>query len=449
MKFGGTSVADEKAMARVAAIVRSRAENLDPESRLIIVTSACAGITDRLVSIADATVRGDYDRAESEADGIASFHRDLASRSRLDDDLGHVLDDEIDAFLGVVRGARLLDESTPRLRDRILASGELLSSLLLCGALRVAGLTAARGRSDEIVRTDASFGRATPDAAATAKAAESRLMPLLDRATAVVLQGFIGGTGADRITTLGRGGSDYSASIIGAAIGAERIEIWTDVDGVLSADPRSIPEARPIGRMSAGEAAVLSRYGAKVIHPETIRPAISASIPVVILNTMHPELGGTTIVDDAEEVGPGFHAVTGRRSVCLLRFRFETTEGAAEWLREIDERIDSETLNLSIAGRSGLIVLDDDDHAIRLRRRIESRDGRASTEPIGLICVTGSRLPEQGRDVARLLSAIESESILLCDLGTSENALFIGVPTDRFDAVLATLHSAIPSSESA
>ena len=276
LKFGGTSVADAAAMQRVAAVV----QHAHHSTRPVVIVSALAGVTDALLAAADAAASGDV---QPQLAALLERHAEIAGRlARPDSSKG------IQAVLGRAH-AELSDllrrvagepERRPALRDEIVSYGERLSAALLTAVLLAADVPARYVDARHCLITDGTHGRATPLLPDTEQRTRAELAPLLDRRLVPVLGGYIGATLEGVTTTLGRGGSDYSAALVGAALAAREIQIWTDVSGVLSADPRVVKGAKPLDSMSYAEAAELSYFGAKVIHPRTVLPAASMTSPI-------------------------------------------------------------------------------------------------------------------------------------------------------------------------
>ena len=299
MKFGGTSVRDAAAMAQMIEIVRGRWEaGREP----VVVLSALAGTTDALIQCAEAAHRGREPEALRLLDeAIIVKHKEAVEGLLEDPTRRQLLLDSLEKHFQEVqtllKGLAILGELTPRSLDAVLAYGERLSTLIATAAMQERGLPAHWFDARELIVTDEQFTQAEPLMAESQARVEERVKPLVG-AKIPVTQGFVGATKDGRTTTLGRGGSDYSAAVLGALLNAEEIEIWTDVDGVMTADPRVVPEARTIKELSYTEAAELSYFGAKVLHPKTIRPAVERGIPLRILNTFNPQAEGTRIVGE-------------------------------------------------------------------------------------------------------------------------------------------------------
>jgi aspartokinase/homoserine dehydrogenase 1 len=304
LKFGGTSVGDAKAIAQVVSIVADQAAG-DPS--LVAVTSAMRGITDLLIDSARAAASGDRSRYRDARLTLLGRHHDAAEALVTDlDALSRLLsdvDERIREFERLCMAVAILGELTDRGLAVISGLGERLMAPILAAAMRSRGLQAQFVDAGELIVTDDNYVSATPQMDTTRAQARQRLLPLLEQGTIPVVTGFVGATAGGVPTLLGRGGSDYSAAILGAALDADEIQIWTDVDGVLTADPRIVPEARPLAEISYGEAAELAYFGAKVLHPKTMLPAIDRSIPISVRNTFNPSFPGTRVVAQAVNGG--------------------------------------------------------------------------------------------------------------------------------------------------
>ena len=318
MKFGGTSVGNGECIARAAEIIAAAAR----EDRVVPVVSAMSGVTNRLVEAARRSEQGDANAGNELADILRQQHlqaiETLIKRQESRERLAKETEQIIDEVRGLCRGSSLLRELTPRTLDAISSIGERLSARLLAGALSELGLESVAVEATEVIVTDSDHGQAEPLMKGTRERASARLIPLLKENKIPVVTGFIGATAAGTLTTLGRGGSDYSATILGAALDATEVVIWTDVDGVLTADPRLVPEARTLREISYNEAAELAYFGAKVLHPKTLRPVAEAGIPVWIRNSFAPERHGTKITSTGHPTARGVKAITAISDVTLI-----------------------------------------------------------------------------------------------------------------------------------
>jgi len=325
MKFGGTSVGTAEAFAQVASIVAAKvAEQAQtPRPGVAVVTSAMRGVTDLLVEAAERAANGDEAFYVDAIDQLRVKHQSVAGQL-IDDGnaraaLGRILEDRLLEFERLCSSIAVLGELTHRGLDVVSGLGERLSAPLLAAVLRAQGTPAEYVDATQIVVTDNIFGGAAPRIAETEKRCRAHLLPLLEQGIVPVITGFIGATEEGVPTTLGRGGSDYSAAIIGAVLDADEIQIWTDVNGVMTADPRIVTNARSLNQLSYEEVAELAYYGAKVLHPKTVTPAIEKKIPLRVLNTFQPDHPGTRIVERNDEAGQGtVKAITSIRGMSLV-----------------------------------------------------------------------------------------------------------------------------------
>ncbi len=319
MKFGGTSVGSVEAMTQVVRIVQ-QARTQWP--RLVVVTSALNGVTNLLLDTAVRSAKGDRSAYLKAAQELQSRHDDLTDALITDPARGAQLKDEIAElvadFSSRCQAMAVLGEATPRALDAVAGMGERMCVRILNAAIDSAGVPSAFLEATELIVTDNQFQSAHPDLAATIVSTRARILPLFNKGQVVVTTGFIGATPEGVPTTLGRGGSDYSAALLGAAIPADEVWIWTDVDGVMTADPRIVPDARTIPELSYREVAELAYYGAKVLHPKTIRPVIEAGIGLRVCNTFNPGNPGTRLVADMPSSNLVVKAVTAIRGLQLI-----------------------------------------------------------------------------------------------------------------------------------
>jgi len=324
MKFGGTSVGSAEAMAQAAAIV---ARERPRWANLVVIVSALSGVTNLLLDSARQALQGDSSGCPQVQANLRQMHAAIAGALIPAQGPRQAILAEIDAlldgFVNLCQAISVLGEASPRALDAIASLGERMSARLMAGALTALGLPAVAVEASRLIVTDDHFQDAHPDFAATARRAIAELQPLFAGGVIPVVTGFIAAAPDGAITTLGRGGSDYSAGILGAVLQADDVWIWTDVDGVMTADPRAVPEARTIPELTYREIAELAYYGAKVLHPKTIRPVIEAGAGLRICNTFNPSHPGTRLVAErALNRGQVVRAVTAIR-----RQRLVTIEG--------------------------------------------------------------------------------------------------------------------------
>jgi len=307
MKFGGTSVGTPESMAQTAAIVKTQRTSTP---RVVAVTSALSGVTDLLLNSATAATRGDLETSQQAVQAIRSKHQailkalveDPAAREKVQGEISMLILD----FSNLCQAIAVLGEATPRALDAVASLGERMAVRVLAAALNNLGVQAEAVEATRLIVTDDHFQSAHPDLEASSDAIRAGLNPLLEAGIVPVVTGFIGATSGGVTTTLGRGGSDYTGALLGAALPADEVWIWTDVNGVMTADPRIVPAASTIDELTYREVSELAYAGAKVLHPKTIRPVIEAGIGLRVLNTFEPENAGTRLVSDLPAQAQGF-----------------------------------------------------------------------------------------------------------------------------------------------
>jgi bifunctional aspartokinase / homoserine dehydrogenase 1 len=318
MKFGGTSVGDASCITRAAKIIVNAAK----EFRCVAVVSAMSGVTNRLIEAANHARAGNAREAAAILESLCKQHEtalgSLVQHEEERQPIRQKLQEVLSEGRRLCEGTALLRELTARTLDAVSSLGERLSAPLVAAAVKGAGAASEAIEASELIVTDAFHGGAEPQMEATREKSQKRLCPLLENGIVPIVTGFIGATAQGQLTTLGRGGSDFSATILGAALDADEVIIWTDVDGVLTADPRLVQKARTIPEVSYREAAELAYFGAKVLHPKTLNPVVQAAIPVWIRNSFAPERLGTKITPKGRSIGGGVKALTAIRDVTLI-----------------------------------------------------------------------------------------------------------------------------------
>ena len=318
MKFGGTSVGDAECIRRAAEIVCEAAK----ETSVVVVVSAMSGVTNRLIAAAQKSASGSRDEVENLPAALLDQHTSAAKILIKDDRVREELVGQLKRIASEVgnlcHGISLLRELTPRAHATVSSIGERLSARLMAATLREMGLNSTALEATEVIITDDQYLQAEPNMQQVRERCAERLRPLINDGVTPVVTGFIGATVDGVLTTLGRGGSDYSATTLGGALEAHEIIIWTDVDGVLTADPRLVPTARLLREISYNEAAELAYFGAKVLHPKTLRPVVDAQIPVLIRNSFAPERPGTRITAVGHPTEHGVRAITSISNVSMI-----------------------------------------------------------------------------------------------------------------------------------
>ena len=413
-KFGGTSVADPEAIRRLIAIVRAARERSGRGPAVVV--SAMSGVTDALLAVAACAGSGALDDALARVTQLRERHltaaRELAPGAR-DEELAHHLNTSFDELAAIVRALAVLREVSPRTLDVVAAIGELLSSRIVAAALTQSGVPAEWVDARRAIVTNDDHTRAAPLMRETNAALRASVRPVIDGGRVPVLGGFVGATAAGHTTTLGRGGSDYSGALVGAGIDANEIQIWTDVDGMLTADPRVIEQPRLVPRLSFDEAAELAYFGAKVLHPSTILPAVERDIPVRILNSRKPDGEGTTITaTGAASHGSMLTALACKRDVTVVDITSSRMLMAYGFLRQVFEVFERFRTAVDVVTTSEVsvsVTVDDRRHLESITEALREF-GEVSIEPeMALLCAVGDRLrnePEIGARVVRVLEEV-------------------------------------------
>jgi len=438
MKFGGTSVQDAAAVARMVGIVEGRL------GRHPVLVISALGVTDHLLSAARAAQQDNLEGALRILDELRRRHQALAGElvgGEALEELRLLLDQDFDALNDLMRGVAALGELSPRSQDYVLGFGECLSSKIVSLALVQAGLKAVLVDAHECIVTDAAHTRATPLWEETDVRLSKAVLPLLQAGKVPLLAGFIGATRDGVPTTLGRGGSDFTAAIVGAALHADRIEIWTDVDGIMTTDPDVCPDAQRIELLSFDEAAELAYFGAKVLHPATLLPAMRKDIPVHVLNSSNPACEGTEILARPDE-GIRVKAITARRGVAVVDV--ETSRWAApEILREICEVFERHQhgLDLLSSSRGSLSLLVTS--TASLPAVAEELKGLAKVRwenHKALVCLVGEQIRRKSEIASRVFGEMSDLDLRLICQGASERNISFLVDESQADESVRRLH---------
>ena len=443
MKFGGTSVQDETAIRNAAEIVRGRL----PHSPVVVV-SAMARVTEALLSIARAAKERRVDEAISGIEALRERH--LATADALlplnESTLAKVRS-EINALLdeleNLVRSVATLGELTSRSQDAIVSFGERLSSLIIAESFRVSGIPAELHDSRSFIITDDSFSKAIPDVSETNRRTREGLITLIKEGRVPVVQGFIGSTLDGATTTIGRGGSDYSAALIGAALEAETIEIWTDVDGLMTADPRTVDDAKRIRVISFAEASELSFFGAKVLHPSTVLPAIELGIPVHIYNTKNPSCEGTRIVKESRSSANLIKSIAFKRGVTIVNVASTRMLLAYGFLKTIFDVFDRHQTSVDVVTTSEVSVsmtLDNTDRLELIKKDLSGIGEVTIEREKAIVCVVGDNLKFKSGVASRLFQAVGNANVNMISQGASEINLTFVIDESQVDAVVRSLH---------
>ena len=443
MKFGGTSVKDAAAFARVAEIVAGE-RNTAP----VVVTSAMAKVTDALLSAFETAKRGDFQAAllllEPHTERYFAVSRELTNE-KSQKDFAHELElskKELGDLL-----ERVSRRSLPlsMLKDAVVSYGEQLSSRLLADVLRAKNLNARHVDARRLIVTDDEYGAATPLWDETERLVQIELQSLIDAGEIPVLGGFIAASHGGETTTLGRGGSDYSAALVGAALRAREIQIWTDVTGVLTCDPRIVPEARTLKTLSYEEAAELAYFGAKVLHPKTIQPAVDFAIPVRVCNSNESEKRGTMILPEAETETGKIKSIAHKTGITILRISSARMLGAYGFMSALFQIFERYRTVIDVISTSEVAVsltLDDTTSLDAIVKELK-RLGDVEIEPNqAVVCVVGEGLRSACGVAAQIFSTLEDINISLISQGASSVNITFVVREEQVKTVIKRLHDA-------
>ncbi len=441
VKFGGTSVGDAAAIERAAGIVTSRAAR-----HPVVVVSALAGVTNALLEIAEQATRGQLIGAIRGVEALRERHleqADLLLPGTVGADVCAELSASFDELASLAEALSVLGHLTPRSLDAIAAMGEQLSSALVVAAFSARGIDAELVDAREVVITDEQFTAAAPQADRIADQCRERILPLVRAGRVPVMGGFIGSTAAGVTTTLGRGGSDYSASLVGAALQAEAIEIWTDVDGMLTADPRVVEGARLIERIRFDEASELSAFGAKVLHPNTIAPAVRLGIPVYVYNSRRPEGTGTMITFEAPR--RAVSAIAGRAGTTLVTVGSPRMVFAHGMLHEVLRAFERHHTSVNVVATSEVSVtmtVDDPKHLDALIVDLRQVGDVSIARNRGILAVVGAGLSDSTAAMARALHALDGLHLHMLSLSSTGINLTVVIDGEQVPAAMRKLHAA-------
>lgn len=461
MKFGGTSVGSADAMAQVVEIALQARKSW---SKVVLVTSALSGVTNLLLDSASQAVKGDTQTYTQTVFQLRQKHfeiadqliTNLARRDQVKQEINHLISE----FSNLCHAISVLGEASPRALDAVAALGERMSVRLLAAATESAGQPAQFVEASQLIVTDRQFQSAHPIMEASREKMRAVLNPILDEGAIAVVTGFMAATEDGIITTLGRGGSDYSAALVGALLPSQEVWIWTDVDGVMTADPRLVPDAHTIPTLSYREVAELAYYGAKVLHPLTIRPVVEAGVGLRVLNTFNPANSGTEIVRDLQtDSGKVIKAVTAIKGLRLITVdgrgmlgvpgvaarTFGTVAATGVSVPLISQASSEQSICFAVPAESADEVV----AALQntFAREIERRDIDRiwATHNVGTITVVGAGMSSTPGVAGKVFSALGENQVNVIAIaqGSSEVSISLMVTEEDIKRAVVTLHSLI------
>jgi len=465
MKFGGTSVGSVDALASVTQIIRDAQKDW---AHVVVVTSAMSGVTDLLLKSASLAVQGKTDSFSEIESTLREKHFTAADALIKDEILCDETKTEINALIlslvDLCKAIAVLGEASPRALDAVTSLGERMSIRLLAAVVNDGGLKAKAIEASEFVVTNSHFQNAHPDFKATTEKTRGKLNPLMDEGIIPITTGFIGATPEGVITTLGRGASDYTAAIIGSVLPADDVWIWTDVDGVMTTDPRIVPGAKALPEISYGEIAELAYYGAKVLHPKTIRPVVEAGIGLRICNTFNPSHPGTRIIANSKSSGKPVNGQIIKAVTAIRKQRLVTIEGrgmlgvpgvaarafgavasTGTSVPLITQASSEQSICFAVPSETAPSVLDALEKAFVHEIEDDDIDRVWSTEDVSIITVVGVGMRHTVGVAGKVFSQLGNNglNVLAIAQGSSEVSISLVVDTADTENAVKALHELI------
>ena len=446
MKFGGTSVEDPTAISRTASIVAGR---VAAGKQTVVVVSAMARVTDQLLRAGTAAANGDRTGALAISSRLRARHRDTAAALIKNPAEGsatcNFIEQKFDQLDEILRGLSAILELTPRVSDLVVSYGERLSSRIIASAFAERGIVATHVDARDIIITDSQFQKAAPIDALIEKRAAEHLRPLLNQGKVPIMGGFIASNEAGITTTLGRGGSDFTGALIGGALTADAIEIWTDVDGIMTSDPRVCPDALRVRVISFEEAAELAYFGAKVLHPATILPAVRKNIPVLVLNSKNPGNEGTRIISVAPHCKSPFKSIAVKKKLSIIDVvasRMLMTHGYLKAIFDIFDKHQCPVDMVSTSEVSVSLTVDSNDKLPQIAADLSQLADVKYEGKKALVCLVGEDIRGQNGIAAQVFSAIQHVNVRMISQGASEINMSFMIEEEDADEAIRSLHAA-------
>jgi aspartate kinase len=443
MKFGGTSVEDSKAIERTAAIVRGRRER---GLNAVVVVSAMAKVTDYLLAAAAAAGRDDKAGALAISSRLRHRHIDTSAELLGGEQfvqLQPIIHQEFDGLDDLLRGIAAVGELTARTNDLVLSFGERLSSRMVAAAFEQRGLQGVHVDARSCIVTDSSYGKAAPlESAIEAKLTE-RVLPLIEAGKTAVMGGFIGSNAEGITTTLGRGGSDYTAALVGGGLHAGAIEIWTDVNGIMTTDPRICPDALRVKTISFEEAAELAYFGAKVLHPATILPAVQKSIPVWVLNSRNAENEGTKITAMPAKCVSPFKSIAAKKKLTIVDVVASRMLMSHGYLKAVFDVFDKFKCAIDMVSTSEVSISLTVDSNQQLPEICAELGKIADVKMEGnkaLVCLVGEDIRGHNGIAGQVFSAISHVNVRMISQGASEINMSFMIDEEDVEEAVRSLH---------
>ena len=442
MKFGGTSVEDATAIDRIAGIVKGRLAD-----HPVVVVSAMSKVTDGLLAMAASAGKGDSDQAVQLCHQVRERHFTTAGEllgTGLFTQIHSNLQGEFEALEQLLRGISAVGELTPRTSDYVVSFGERLSSIVVTAAFVARDIPATLLDARKVIITDKQHGKAIPQVEDINLALQAHAQPLIAGGRVPVMGGFIGSTREGITTTIGRGGSDFSAALVGAGLDATRIEIWTDVDGMKTTDPRICPDAHRIKVISFDEAAELAYFGAKVLHPATVLPAVEKNIPVLVLNSRNPTNEGTRIVARTPKSRTLFKAIAAKQRITIIEIVAARMLMAHGFLAAVFEIFDRHRCPIDIVSTSEVsisVTVDSNEAIPAIAAELEKLAYVKFSGRQAIICLVGESIRERPGVAAQVFDAVKAINVRMISQGASEINMSFVVEESDVPAAIQKLHA--------
>src|SRR5664280_1175331 len=441
MKFGGTSVESADAIERVASIVQGRLHR-----RPVVVVSAMSKATDQLLSMAAAAGSGDKDKSLALCRALRERHANVATKlvANTADLLHASIAADYDALDQLLEGIYAVGELTPRTQDNVVAYGERINSKVVAAGFAAHGMKAVHVDARDLIVTDNTFGRAIPHTHETNRRLAARLRPIVESGAVPVLGGFIGSTPEGITTTIGRGGSDFSAALVGAGLNADAIEIWTDVDGMKTTDPRICPNAHRIKIISFDEAAELAYFGAKVLHPATVLPAVEKNIPVLVLNSRNPSNKGTRILSRTPRSHSLFKAIAAKNRITIVEIVAARMLMAHGFLAKVFEIFARHRCAVDVVSTSEVsisLTVDSNEAIPQIAADLEKLAFVKYSGRKAIVCMVGENLRDTPGVAAQVFDAIRDINVRMISQGASEINLTFVVDEADVPEAMRRLHA--------
>lgn len=435
-KFGGTSVSSKEGISNICDIVASQSGR-----QSVVVVSALTGVTDLLLSLLILPKL----KAKKELTGLKNMHKNLAQQvlkdAKLQKEVTQFTDSKIDEVAQYITGSKIFNKA---FLDRLASFGEIMSSYIITSALLERGINASQVVSTNLIITNDNFGGAEFFLEPTRRKIKENLVPLIKKGIVPVVTGYIGATKYGEITTLGRGGSDYTASIIGFCIGAKEIQIWTDVDGMFTCDPRLVKNARPLPVVSFKEASELATFGARVLHPRTISPAISANIPVRVLNTFNPKGQGTFIIEKTKFLPP-LRAISFKRKIVLINISSENMLLQKGFLAKVFTILARHNISIDLVSVSEVslsLTLDNDENLDIASRQISEFATVSVNRDCSMISLIGEGIADSTATIRKIFDILDREKIAvrMISFGATNINISLVVKNEQMEKAVKLLH---------